>query len=49
MASFFYLDAVTEGISDNVVGKICIKTLRLFVYSKLGLLEIMIHSIKLSV
>lgn len=39
----------TGGISDNVVGKICTSTLHVFVYSKLGLLEIMIHSIKLSV
>lgn len=44
----FYLGMVTGGISDYT-GKICIDTLRVFVYSKLGLLEIMIHSIKLSV
>lgn len=39
---------MTAGISD-CMGKICIDTLLVFVYTKLGLLEIMIHSIKLSV
>lgn len=39
---------VMGGISDYM-GKICIDTQAVFVYSKLGLLEIMIHSTKLSV
>lgn len=37
-----------RGISD-CMGAICIDPLHVFVYTKLGLLEIMIHSIKLSV
>ena len=37
------------GRISDCMGKIHIDTRRVFVYTKLGLLEIMIHSIKLSV
>ena len=43
-----YLGVMMGRISD-CMGKIHIDTRRVFVYTKLGLLEIMIHSIKLSV
>lgn len=44
----FYLRVMMRKIS-HCIRKIGIDTLHVFVYTKLGLLEIMIHSIKLSV
>lgn len=44
----FRLSIVMGEISE-CMGKICSDPPHVFVYTKLGLLEIMIHSIKLSV